>query len=701
MSGLRHRSHAWLGGALALSAAAQSPVPVTAPRRFESVRWCGDAQHGAALAQRLGYTAVQLGRGADPAPVLAAGLGFYLDQPIGKGLLELRDADWQPIAAAYERARDPAALRRPGCFQVPGVLAAAAVAAAEETRRLNGDALRFVALADEASATRHDAPLDTCRCEHCLQAFRAFLQRRFPSIDAANAALGTQFPAFEQVVPVSTDQVRRRELGGNDLPADLRAFALSREFVDVQFAECVSTIAMAVQRAAPGVPVGLTGLQVPGAFGGNDYARLLPALTLAEPYAVGGACELARGLAAAGTHHYTTLLPPSPQQLGPAPLAAMVRAQVAAMACAGLSGVVVWNDGTVADAEGALTPFGAAVQRALRDHAAVLDACAGAALERTPVWVVESQASVRAWWMLDSVGDGMTWTRRLSSYEATHSTSQSARRGWSLLLQDLGLQPHFVAVDKLPELLLRERPRCLVLPATVALSDRVAQGITAYVRTGGVVVADHSVGLYDETLLRRGAGVLDALFGIQARSLAWNDLAVREGRSSERGKVLPLAERRLRGQLGERRADGDAQVEHSTGEGRAIYLNAPVVEYPVWRLDEREVGTARELRRRVRAALQRGGALPPCEVRGEGLPTCLERVSLRLRDGRQVLAIRINALDSPLLLQRLAEKGPRNVQIELPEVRTLRHLGGASIGTGTKFDLQLDPFGALWLEVVP
>ena len=303
--------------------------------------------------------------------------------------------------------------------------------------------------------------------------------------------------------------------------------------------------------------------------------------------------------------------------------------------------------------------------------------------------------------MLDSVGDGMTWTRRLSSYEATHSTSQSARRGWSLLLQDLGLQPHFVAVDKLPELLLRERPRCLVLPATVALSDRVAQGITAYVRTGGVVVADHSVGLYDETLLRRGAGVLDALFGIQARSLAWNDLAVREGRSSERGKALPLAERRLRGQLGERRADGDAQVEHSTGEGRAIYLNAPVVEYPVWRLDEREVGTARELRRRVRAALQRGGALPPCEVRGEGLPTCLERVSLRLRDGRQVLAIRINALDSPLLLQRLAEKGPRNVQIELPEVRTLRHLGGASIGTGTKFDLQLDPFGALWLEVVP
>ena len=35
-----------------------------------------------------------------------------------------------------------------------------------------------VALADEASATRHDAPLDTCRCEHCTAGFRAFARRQ-------------------------------------------------------------------------------------------------------------------------------------------------------------------------------------------------------------------------------------------------------------------------------------------------------------------------------------------------------------------------------------------------------------------------------------------------------------------------------------------------------------------------------------------
>ena len=701
MSIASHRLAALLSGFLALAAPAQSPVSVPLMQRFETVLWCSDTASGAPLARRLGYTAIQVGRGGDSAPVLAAGLGFYLDQPIGKGLLELRDADWQPLVAEYERVRDPAALRRPGCAQAPGVLAAAAAAAAAEVTRLKGDGLRFIALADEASATRHDAPLDTCRCEHCAVAFQAFLQQRFLNIDAANAAMGSQFASFAQAVPITTDQVRRRELGGNDLPADLRAFALARDFVDGQFAEWVSTIAKAAQQAAPGVPVGLTGLQVPASFGGNDYARLLPSLTLLEPYAVGGACELARGLAAAGTHHYTTLLPPSQQDLGPATMDCMVRARVAAMACAGLAGVVVWNDGTVVGADGASTPFGLAVQQALRSHAAVLDACAGAVLERTPVWLVESQDSVRAWWMLDSAGDGMTWPRRFASYEATHSTSQAARRGWILLLQDLGLQPHFVAADKLPERLLRERPRCLVLPATLALSDRVAQGIIAYVRTGGVVVADHSTGIYDETLLRRSAGALDPLFGIESRSLAWNDLAVREARASSRNSDVQPAERRLRGKLGERRDDGDVQLEHSLGEGRAIYLNAAVVEYPTWRLSEREVGPARKLRQRVRAVLQRGGALPPCEVRGEGLPTCLERVSLRLRDGRQVLAIRVNALDSPLLLQRLGEKGPRAVQVELPAARSLRHLGGAAIGTGTKFDLQLDPFGGLWLEVVP
>jgi hypothetical protein len=677
------------------------PAQVPPPARFHAVLWCGDAAR-AAIARDVGCDAVQLGRGGDAEALDRLGLGYYLDQPIGKGLLELREEQWQPLVQAYERTRDPAGLIRPQCFAEPGLVARRAAEAAAEAGRVGGPGLLFVALADEASATRHDAPLDTCRCAHCAAAFRSFVQQRFATLDAANAALGSHVTAWQDIALPTTDQIRRRELGDTRLPRDLRAFALRQEFVDAQFASAVGAIAEVVRTAVPATPIGLTGLQVPGAFGGNDYARLLPELTLAEPYAIGGAPELARSVLPAGAHRYATLFAPAPGSPAAAlSLTALVRVQVSAMAAEGLAGVVVWNDTAVAEGDGRPTAFGVVLRDELARWRVRLDACAGASVQSDPVWIVESQASVRGWWMLDSAQDGMTWIRRLGSYEREHSTSQAARLGWIRLLQDLGIGPLFVGEAELAERLLRERPRCLVLPAAIALADRNVQAIDTFVRGGGTVVADHGPALYDDSLRRRPAGALDSLFGITERSLAWTDLLVREGRSTARERGLPLAERGLHGRLGEHRDGGEAFLEQVHGRGRAVYLNAPVCAYGGWRLDESAVQPARELRRRVRAVLRQAGVEPAFEVRGEGLPTCLACTTLRLRDGRTVLAVRVNALDAPALLQRLAQDGSRRVQLELRSERTLRHLGGDEVGRGTRFDLDLDVFGALLLEVSP
>ncbi|MBM4060428.1 MAG: hypothetical protein FJ265_04925 [Planctomycetes bacterium] len=688
-----------LGGLLPWLAAQQAPPP-SPPARFERVLWVGDAASRAGAAREAGFTAVQLGRGVDPAPVVAAGLGYYLDQPVGKGVLELRDEQWLPLRQTYERTRDPAVLVRPGCFATPGLVDDVAAAAAAAVQAALGPGLRFVALADEASATRRDAPLDTCRCEVCMRDFRRFVQGRFATIDELNAAFGSQHASFADVVPPTTDQVRRRELGDVVLPRDLRAYGLLRQFADEQWARGIGALAAAARRAAPGVPVGLTGSSAPAAFGGSDAARLLPLLTLAEPYAIGGAPELAASLLPPGAHRYATLFPPGPDsEAATVPPGQLVRARFAAMAAHGLAGAVVWNDANVFAPGGGLSPFGRAVREAALCFSTELDACAGASIEPGDCWVVESQASVRAWWMLDSARDGPTWPRRLPSYEAEHSTSQAARLGWTRLLQDLGLQPHFVGEDALAERLLLRQPRCLVLPATIALADRAAQAIMAFVRAGGTVLADHSTALYDEVLRQRPAGALDELFGIRQRSLRWEDLLVREGRSAGSAQGgLPLAERRLGGRLGERRRDGDPYRENRVGRGRAVYLNAPVCDYPRVRLDEVGVDVARELRRRVRAVLQQASVEPPCDVRGAGLPTCVERVPLRLRDGRSVLAIRLHALDAPALLANLAAQGPRPVVVELPRERHLRHLGGEDLGTAARFELRLDPFGALFLE---
>lgn len=674
------------------------------PSSFQWILWTdrGTVAERYAAVRALGFAAVPLARGADPAPVVAAGLGYYLDQPLGKGVLELRDEQWQPVREAYERTRDPAVLLRPGCLQQPGKLLEWSDALAAEVRRVAGPGLRFIALADEASATRHDAPLDTCHCPACLAAFRRWAQQRYRKLEAYNELMGTRCGSWEEVVPMTTDQVRRRELGDTVLPRQLQPFAAHRRIVAEQYAAALAVLAAAARAAAPGVPVGCTGVPVPAAFGGNEPARLAAVMGIVEPYPAGGNLELWRSLRAPGTQLFTTLFAPkpdSPEAL--LPLESYLRARCVEMAKDGMAGAVVWNDAAVFAEDGSRSAFGVAWQRAAASLATELDACAGAVPVPPSCWLVESQPAVQAWWMLDSARDGMTWPRRLASYEGKHSTSQAARAGWSRLLQDLGLQPHFVAAEGLAERLLQERPRCLILPAAIALDDVVVQAISNYVRDGGTLLADHSAALYDGDLQLRPAGGLDNLFGIQQRSLRWDDLAVRQGTAGTMAaRLLPLAERELWGTLGQRRREGDAFLEHRTGRGRAVYLNAPVCDYPALRLAEAQVEKARELRRRVRAVLQQAGVEPPCEVRGAGLPTCIERMPLRLRDGRQVLVLRLHALEQPAVLRELAQKPAYTIEVEWPKARRWRELGGEDLGEAQRLELRLPVYGGLFLEAV-
>lgn len=686
-------------------------LPAQQPAGFQRILWLDGTQlQDAGLLQRtkaLGFTATNLGRTDDPTPLQQAALGCYLDQPFGKGLLELRDEDYAPLLKAYEHSRDASRLLRPTCLLDEGAILTAVERMTARLSSVPAGMPRFVALADEASVTRHANPLDLCQCDRCLAAFRAFLQRRHKDIDTLNRAWGTEFAGFDDVRPLSTDQVRRRELGGGMLPGNLQPWSEHLEFTDQQFAKVVHKLADKSRRLRPELPVGLTGMQPPSAFGGHDYARLLPGLDLIEAYDIGGATALAASLRPAAMALST---------LGPGPQgspASLPLARLCAAALRGDAAVVVWNGDNVFGKDGAPSPFGQSLQRAFERLGPALDACAGAAVQRSEVWLLESQPSVRAFWMLDSAGDGATWPRRLSSYEATHSTSLATRSSWVHLLGDLGLQPRFVGAADLPVQLLQRPPRLLILPASIAMSDRVCQAIAAYVFAGGRVLADFAPALYNEELVLRRAGALDPLFGIAARSHRLDALLVQQGHSTAR---LPsgacAAEDRLEADP-ERTSDRSATVvdrqgrhlvgfERSVGRGTASYLNLAVCDYDRVRLDPDQVLVAIDLRQRVRGALQQAAVKPPFDVRGVDLPTCLERAVLRTRDGRTIYACRLAVLDRPELLSHLGKGGSVPVTVQLPAPRHLRILGGDDLGTADSFEVQLDVYAGLFLvEVTP
>ncbi len=108
-----------------------------------------------------------------------------------------------------------------------------------------------------------------------MQAFRAALARRYGRIDSLNAAWETSFADFTSVLPMTADQIRRRELGSAYLPDNLRPWAEHREFMDELLGKTVADLLRQFSAQAPGVASGLTGIQPPSAYGGHDYRRLL------------------------------------------------------------------------------------------------------------------------------------------------------------------------------------------------------------------------------------------------------------------------------------------------------------------------------------------------------------------------------------------------------------------------------------------
>ncbi|MBI5853395.1 MAG: hypothetical protein HZB39_20490 [Planctomycetes bacterium] len=692
-----------LAAALAILAAVPAQeVAVPAPV-FETVLWLhgGPTRDAAFFAQlrKLGFTAVSVTNGEDPALPGRFGLRFYRDQCAGKGELELRDAQWRAWFDGYLAQRDPSTLVRPSCLADPTTRerVVAATAAALEAALPHGPLA--ASIADEASSTSHINPLDGCMSASFRTAFRAQLRARFAGdVRSLNARWGTDYVAFDPIEPWSTAAILRREVLGDDLPRNLAPWSDQLEFTDTLFVELVDAALARAGQIAPGVPVGLTGMQAPSAFGGHDYRRLMARQTFFETYDIGGARALAAAMAAPGAREFTTLFPP--QGIVDARL---VRGQLAAALAHGLSGVIVWSAGDVVLADGAPSPFGVALSDAFSASRPIAAAVAGARLEPSDVCIVESAPSVRVQWLLDAIEDGDTWPRRLSSHEAEHGTSLRARASWIAVLRDLGLQPDFVFAQDLHERLGIAPPRVLVLGATLALADAEAAAIVRFVEAGGTVVADHGTGMWNEALHRRDRGALDDLFGIRERSRNRSDWLVRDARGRDGHRThggVAIAERGLRAALGEPLDTADVQVEARRGEGRATFLNLAVCEYEDARLDESRFPLARELRSRVRQVLAAAGVVPPVLVRGDGLPACIERVVLRARDGRRLLAIRVDALARPELLARLDVDGGPLVELVFAEDVILTDLrDGTASAKGRSVQVQLPPFGGLFFAV--
>jgi hypothetical protein len=502
----------------------------------------------------------------------AAGVEFYVDHLAGKGDLWLRPARfdrdrdaWKDDRAGFRPSRPTPLCDRSVRSQLLEKVHAGLA------RHRDSAPLAWV-LEDELSVTRGVNPMDYCFAPTTLEALRGWLESRCGAISEWNARHGGEWSAWSEFVPPTTAQARQAADGRPVSEIRLAAWSLHREFMDEALRRLLVELAAPVAAADPGVPVGFTGGGFPSAYGGFDWARLAPALTLHEPYDTGAAPELVHSFKGADARVLSTLFVPD------APDAAWAPRELLARVARGDDGVVVWSTGPILSSDGTtLTAAG----RRLADETALarrvrreLDGC----IDSPPqVFLFSGMAAARAGWMVDSWGDGGTFPNRLTSYEAEHSSTASAREGWVELLRGIGVP--FAFFDEragLPDAAVLAPARAtVVLTEAYALSERLVAQLAGFVAAGGTLLGDAHAALFDEELAGRDSAALEALFGVRRSDrVELDDLAASVAIDAQRTGALRLAI--AEGEWLEP-AEGTSRTPvgfaRATGKGRSLYLD--------------------------------------------------------------------------------------------------------------------------------
>jgi len=441
---------------------------------------------------------------------------------------------------------------------------------------------------EEPSLTCYTDAMDLCFSTYCLSRMREWLRKEYGWLEAVNRQWGTAFTRWEDVVPDTTQEAQRR---GN-----YSSWADHRTFMEETYAGNYLYVRELLHRHDPEGLVLLSGSQESVPHNGCDYSRLNYIVGHMNPYTGGNQLEFLRSFNPAlrlsagtgyGVHGRRTLYD-----------------LYNGLFHGFTAGAYIFWQYSILNPDYRFSASAESIRAALGEirDGGVARLLRSAERSNDGIAIHYSFPSIHGSWIVDGhttgpdegIGEGAGPTFR--KFEAN-------RDGWVNLLKDLAFGFDFLARQQIEAGdLIRRRFRVLILPFSVAISEREAQAIRQFVQAGGVLIADGQPGVMDGHAGWLERGALDELFGIERP---------KPPRQAELASARPETGLRLRGARALAQLDSaPAVIANQAGQGKTVYLNFFLSSYVEDRR-ERAEGKWKEL---LGQALEWAGIRAPYRV---------------------------------------------------------------------------------------
>ena len=498
----------------------------------------------------------------------------------GLGVYWYRREPYLKQKEMYYKTKEKKYLIRNPCLNDPAYRNEIKNKVRDQVKRLMKYSPMSYFLGDECSLTCYGDAFDLCWSPHCLAKFREWLKEVYGSINRLNEEWGTDFKSWEEVVPMTTEEAQAH---GNYAP-----WADHRTFMEITFADIFKFIKELIKELDPSAIVGITGTQAPYPHNGCDWWRLDKVLDWLEIYSIGGQEELHRSFSSSiiicGATGYGGY--------GPS-----LKDQIWRRLFHDHKGALVFWIYSEMDPDLKFNPSGKDLSQVFNEiERGIGKAIMSANREHDGIAIHYSMASAHGAWIQDGkitkdLGYS-TWTSK------EFKTFMNNREGWNMLLEHLGLQYDYVSSEQIENGILRSGEyKVLILPYSIALSRKEVEEIKAFVKNGGILIADAKIGLMDEhcKYLKKMnwipiEGALDEVFGIRrtnqtAREAGYIDI-IRKNYENFSSPIegLPIfpVEPNIEPVSGIALAKGKevpAIIVNRYGRGIAVYLNLWMSNY--------------------------------------------------------------------------------------------------------------------------